>query len=134
MKKYATYKQSGIEWLGEIPEHWEVKRLKYVSQILFSNVDKKTHNNDKEVLLCNYVDVYKNDIIDESIDFMKATANENEIEKFRIEKGDVLVTKDSESPDDIAVPAFVNSNFENVLCGYHLAIIKGKTIEKKISV
>ncbi len=28
-KPYLTYKDSGIEWLGEIPEHWEVKRLKF---------------------------------------------------------------------------------------------------------
>jgi len=27
--KYPTYKSSGVEWLGDIPEHWEVKRLKY---------------------------------------------------------------------------------------------------------
>uniref|UniRef100_A0A7V2ZKN1 Restriction endonuclease subunit S n=1 Tax=Ignavibacterium album TaxID=591197 RepID=A0A7V2ZKN1_9BACT len=28
--KYPNYKPSGIEWIGDIPEHWEVKRLKYV--------------------------------------------------------------------------------------------------------
>lgn len=28
MKQYNTYKPSGIEWLGDIPEHWEVKRVK----------------------------------------------------------------------------------------------------------
>ena len=30
MKPYPKYKDSGIEWLGEVPEGWEVKRLKYV--------------------------------------------------------------------------------------------------------
>lgn len=30
LPKYENYKASGVEWLGEIPEHWEVKRLKYV--------------------------------------------------------------------------------------------------------
>ncbi|WP_233900845.1 restriction endonuclease subunit S [Tenacibaculum piscium] len=30
IKKYLTYKNSGVEWLGEIPEHWEVKRLKFI--------------------------------------------------------------------------------------------------------
>src|SRR5680860_516278 len=29
-QKYKVYKNSGVEWLGEIPEHWEVKRLKYL--------------------------------------------------------------------------------------------------------
>lgn len=31
MKQYEKYKPSGIEWLGEIPEHWEVKRVKDVT-------------------------------------------------------------------------------------------------------
>ncbi len=26
--QYAKYKDSGVEWLGEVPEHWEVKRSK----------------------------------------------------------------------------------------------------------
>ena len=30
MKRYEKYKDSGIEWMGNIPEHWEIKRLKYV--------------------------------------------------------------------------------------------------------
>ena len=25
---YSKYKPSGVEWLGEVPAHWEVKRLK----------------------------------------------------------------------------------------------------------
>jgi type I restriction enzyme S subunit len=33
MKKYDTYKDSGIEWIGEIPGHWEVKRLKRLAKI-----------------------------------------------------------------------------------------------------
>lgn len=30
MKKYEKYKNSGVDWLGEIPEHWEVKKFKHV--------------------------------------------------------------------------------------------------------
>ncbi|HEC78686.1 MAG TPA: restriction endonuclease subunit S [candidate division WOR-3 bacterium] len=33
-RPYPRYKDSGIEWLGEIPEHWEIKRLKYVTRCL----------------------------------------------------------------------------------------------------
>ena len=33
MKRYSDYKDSGVEWLGEIPEHWEVKRLKLMARI-----------------------------------------------------------------------------------------------------
>ncbi|NUQ23724.1 MAG: restriction endonuclease subunit S [Saprospiraceae bacterium] len=37
MKRYDRYKDSGIEWIGEIPEHWEVKRLKYVVEMNSGN-------------------------------------------------------------------------------------------------
>ena len=33
-KKYDKYKDSGIEWIGEIPEHWEVSKIKYISEFL----------------------------------------------------------------------------------------------------
>ena len=33
-KKYPAYKDSGIEWIGEIPEHWSIKRLKHITQCL----------------------------------------------------------------------------------------------------
>ncbi len=29
---YPSYKDSGVEWLGEVPEHWEVKKLKYITR------------------------------------------------------------------------------------------------------
>lgn len=32
--RYPRYKDSGVEWLGEVPEHWEVKRLKYTGEAL----------------------------------------------------------------------------------------------------
>ncbi|MGQ3683864.1 MAG: restriction endonuclease subunit S [Candidatus Loosdrechtia sp.] len=124
MKQYEKYKDSGIEWIGEIPEHWEVKKLKYEALIQPSNVDKKSNKDEKEVLLCNYMDVYKNEFIDLSINFMEATATEDEIRKFKIFKGDVLVTKDSETPDDIANPALVKDNIKNVICAYHLTQIR----------
>ena len=40
MSIYPTHKPSGIEWLGDIPEHWEVKRLKNVTQIVNGSTPK----------------------------------------------------------------------------------------------
>jgi type I restriction enzyme, S subunit len=33
MNRYPEYKESGIEWIGEIPEHWEVKRIKHTTYV-----------------------------------------------------------------------------------------------------
>jgi type I restriction enzyme S subunit len=82
MKRYDAYKDSGVEWLGEVPEHWDLKRLKELTKIQNSNVDKKSHENEISVSLCNYVDVYKNEFVNSSLDFMQATADESEIKRF----------------------------------------------------
>ena len=120
----VAMKDSGIEWLGEIPRHWEVRKLNSIVSIILSGVDKKTKEDEHEVLLCNYVDVYYNDFISSKIDFLKATATQNEIRRCSVEIDDVLITKDSETPDDIAVPALVVEKADNLLCGYHLSILR----------
>lgn len=33
MERYEQYKDSDIDWIGEIPEHWEVKKIKYLSKL-----------------------------------------------------------------------------------------------------
>ena len=109
---------------GRIPEVWEVVRLAKVSEIRSSNVDKKSYPSEIPVHLCNYLDVYNNEYIDEKIDFMEATATTAEIDKFSLNKGDVIITKDSETADDIAVPSVVIEALNNVLCGYHLALLQ----------
>lgn len=127
LKPYPRYGPSGIPWLGEVPEHWPSHRVKEVASVQPSNVDKKSVEGEQAVYLCNYTDVYGNEKITKGIEFMEATAPASQIERFLIRKGDVLVTKDSETPDDIAVPAVVADELSNVLCGYHLALLKPKT-------
>jgi type I restriction enzyme S subunit len=113
-----------MDWVGDIPEHWEIHRLKHVASVQFSSVDKHTLEGEEPVRLCNYVDVYYNDFITADIEFMSASATQSEVARFQLCRGDVLVTKDSESWDDIAVPSYVAEKLEGVLCGYHLAHIR----------
>ena len=117
-------KDSGIEWLGDIPEHWEVKKLKYVANCFPSNIDKHSKENERKIRLCNYTDVYKNDFITNDMELMVATATDDQIEKFTLLKGDVIITKDSETADDIANPSLVIEELENVVCGYHLSVLR----------
>lgn len=120
----VSMKDSGVKWIGKIPEHWDVEKIKNTSQVIPSNVDKKSKDNEPLVLLCNYTDVYNNEIITMDLDFMKATASHDQIRKLSLNVNDIIITKDSESADDIAVPAIVTEKLDNVVCGYHLTIIK----------
>jgi len=107
-----------------VPEHWVVKRLKWAADVFPSNVDKKAHEGEDPVVLCNYTDVYYNDRITDAIDFMPATGTRDQITKFSLRAGDTIITKDSETPDDIAVGSYVPQDLPGVVCGYHLAIVR----------
>ena len=46
LKPYPTMKDSGVEWLGMVPEHWDIRRAKY----LFNSIDVRSENGDEELL------------------------------------------------------------------------------------
>jgi len=121
---YADGVMSGIEWLGSLPRHWKVTRLKRVCKVFPSNIDKKSYEGDPPVHLCNYTDVYYNDRITADLPFMSATATEDQIERFTLRAGDIIITKDSETADDIAIPAYVPHDLPGVVCGYHLSMLR----------
>ena len=126
LKPYAEYKESGLPWLGQVPGHWDTRRLRHACDMRVSNVDKHTKVGETPVRLCNYVEVYKNERIRESTRFMAATATEDERVRFGLRKGDVLITKDSEQWNDIGVPALVEFEAPDLVCGYHLAILRSR--------
>lgn len=105
-------------------EGWTNVPIKRVARVIISSVNKKLEANECHVRLCNYTDVYKNDHITSDMKFMEATASESEIARFSLHRGDVVVTKDSETPHDIAIPACVTDEIKDLVCGYHLAIVR----------
>src|SRR5947209_6160771 len=107
-----------------LPVGWEHDRVYNVAALRTSNVNKKSEEGENPVQLCNYTDVYKNNRITAAINFMQATATAAEIEKFSLLAGDVLITKDSESPEDIGVPSLIAEKINDLICGYHLTIFR----------
>jgi len=108
---------------------WPSKRLADVADIRVSNVDKKTSDSERPVKLCNYMDVYSNEYVDSRLDFMAGSATSAEIDRFGLNCGDVIITKDSETPDDIGIAAVIAEAIENLVCGYHLALIRPEASE-----
>ena len=100
-------------------------KLGDIAKIEISGVDKKTIEGETPVRLCNFVDVYYNWAItkEKAKSFMAASAKQTEIDKCSIGKGMVAITKDSETRDDIGVATYIADDFEDVLLGYHCALI-----------
>ena len=105
----------------------ELKKYKLadIAKIEISGVDKKTMEGEIPVRLCNFVDVYYNWAItkEKAKTFMVASAKQTEIDKCSIGKGMIAITKDSETRDDIGVATYIADDFENVVLGYHCALI-----------
>ena len=108
----------------KLPKGWRLVTLSEVSDIKPSNVDKKIHANEIKVFLCNYMDVYSNNYLNKQLNYSEGSVTNTELLKFRLKKDDVIITKDSETPDDIAIPSVVTEELKNVVCGYHLALIR----------
>jgi type I restriction enzyme S subunit len=109
---------------GKRRENWNVSPLDSIAEIILSNVDKKLQDGEQPVRLCNYMDVFKKRYISDTLPLMEATATSHEIERFRLRKHDVILTKDSETADEIAQAAIVTEELTDVICGYHLAILR----------
>ena len=103
----------------------KTRRLHEIAHIDISNIDKKCKAGEATVRLCNFVDVYHNWQITKSVveHFMIATANATQINRFSIHSGQVAITKDSETRDDIGIPTLIADDFKDVVLGYHCALI-----------
>ena len=108
----------------QTPNGWRLVRLGDVAEVGFSGVDKKTVEGEVPVELCNYTDVFYNRRIQPGMMFMAATATPVEFDRWELRQGDVIFTKDSETPEEIGIPSYVAADMPNVLCGYHLGLAR----------
>ncbi|MDQ7840815.1 MAG: restriction endonuclease subunit S [bacterium] len=88
-KPYPAYKDSGVEWLGEIPAHWEVGRLKYLASL---NEEALPENTDPDFDMV-YVDISSVDstrgiLGKEPLIFAKAPSRARRM----VRAGDVIVS------------------------------------------
>ncbi|MCK9450106.1 MAG: restriction endonuclease subunit S [Bacteroidales bacterium] len=125
-------KDSGIEWLGEIPEHWDVKKLSGVCSFVRGNSSFK-----KDELLSkgNYVALqygktYKVDEVDENFKFY---VNDEFFKDSQVVNyGDVIIISTSETIEDLGHSAFYNRKDLGLLGGEQMllkpnsAMVNGK--------
>jgi type I restriction enzyme S subunit len=92
-KRYPAYKDSGVEWLGEIPAHWEVKQLKFIAYIQ-SGVAKGRDLGGRNIVELPYLRVanVQDGYLDLS-DIAKITVGKDEVERYLLRAGDVLMNE-----------------------------------------
>lgn len=97
----VSMKDSGIEWLGEIPEHWEMKKLRFIGNCQ-NGISAGAEYFGKGFPFVSYGDVYKNEILPILVNGL-AQSNEKEQLHYSIDEGDVLFTRTSETIEEIGI-------------------------------
>lgn len=130
MKKYNSYKDSGVEWIGDIPEHWHVKRLKNIGR-LYSGLSGKSGSDFEKVPtenfkpFINFTNIANNKyIVGDNFGFVKIDENENQ---NQVKKNDLFFLMSSENQEDVGKSALLLNDYDelylNSFCkGFRLTI------------
>ena len=98
-QRYDTYKDSGVQWLGEIPGHWGCVRLKNLGNCQ-NGVSKGGDYFGEGFPFVSYSDAYKNIVLPTKVQGLAVSTEDDRI-TYSVEKGDVLFTRTSETIDEI---------------------------------
>lgn len=104
LNKNAKFKNSGVEWLGQIPSHWEILKLKFVGKIFAGLSDKKGDDFSKEFTsdkkpfipftnVCNNLKIDKN-----QMQYVKINPHEMQ---NKVREKDIIFLMSSETLEDI---------------------------------
>src|SRR5690554_6748925 len=125
----AEMKDSGVEWIGKIPKHWEVKALRYVFNLGKGLTITKANLSDKGVLCVNYgeihsrygfeldTNVHELQYVDEDYISTNPTA--------LIKEGDFVFADTSEDIEGSGNFTYLKSNDE-IFAGYHTVVARPK--------
>ena len=92
-------KDSGVEWIGEIPEHWSVIRLRHLGN-LQNGISKGGDYFGEGYPFLNYGDAYQNMFLKEPLSGL-AKSNEEDQNTYSVKEGDVFFTRTSETVEEI---------------------------------
>lgn len=97
MRKYDKYKESGIEWIGEIPSHWEMKRIRHVANI-FGRIGYRGYTvSDLAYDGNGAITISPSNMKDSGMDFKECTylswEKYEESPEIKIYEGDILFVK-----------------------------------------
>ena len=104
-------KDSRIEWIGEIPESWEVSSVRYIGQ-LQNGISKGGEFFGKGFPFVSYGDVYKNYELPHSVSGLIDTT-EDERATYSVEYGDIFFTRTSETIEEVGFSCVCKRSIPN---------------------
>jgi len=101
----APMKDSGVEWLGEVPEHWDVKMLKYLSPQVTVGivVEPSKHYVTEGVPALRSLNVTGDGVVMDNVVFISSEANELH-RKSRLHAGDIVAVRSGQPGTCAIIP------------------------------
>ena len=91
----VKFKPSGVEWIGDIPEHWDARRLKTIAKVVLGKMLKTSPSKDdqlKPYLRSANIQWFEANLSDVASMWF----SQSEMEQYRISKNDILVSEGGE--------------------------------------
>ena len=115
------------EWLHDAPDHWTIRRIRTVAEM--PGQQRPTSTPEEGRLPVRTLQlrgcIQGNDRITQRTSLHdRQQPRKTRLIRFRLNENDVVITKDSETWDDIGVPALVTEPANDLISGYHLAILR----------
>lgn len=124
MKRYDSYKNSGVEWIGDIPSEWECIRLGMLGDFSSSGIDKKSKENETPVRMVNYTDLIQSrkyyPIQTGDKEYMRVTTPQSKLEEHRLKKGDMVFIPSSETHEDLGYSSLIDFDENDIVYSYHI--------------
>lgn len=123
-------KDSGIEWLGEIPKNWEIKKLKYVGNCQ-NGISEGAEFFGTGQPFVSYSDVYKNEILPKNVIGL-ANSNDKHQEHYSVQESDVFFTRTSETIEEIGIASICYNTIDKaVFAGFLIRFRPNKELLTK---
>lgn len=120
---------SGIEWLGNIPQHWDVKKLRFLGE-LQNGISKNSDSFGSGYPFLGYGSIYDNEITPKKAEGL-VNSTEAEREKYSVKEGDVFFTRTSETMEEIGIPCTCMATIEN--CVFSGFVIRFRNTSKLLT-
>nr|WP_259340919.1 restriction endonuclease subunit S [Staphylococcus gallinarum] len=124
----AEMKASGVEWIGQVPEHWLITRPNRINTVVrgnsgFQKIDMK---NTGDYVAVQYGQVYKLNVLDEM--YQLYVDGKFYKEEQVVQKGDTILISTSETIDDLGHSCFYNRKDFGLLGGEQLCLKPNKQV------
>lgn len=131
LNKDVIMKFSGVDWIGDIPSHWKISKIKYIGTTQ-NGISKSSEYFGHGFPFVSYSDVYRNYSLPSTIVGL-IDSNEKEREAFSVKKGDIFFTRTSETIDEVGFSSVCEKTIEKACFAGFLIRLRPFEVDRVIN-